>query len=406
MGQYNGNWGCTTFRIIGLLGVAALGACAQQPAQRTSNIYTINAEGAPAAAPQTDAWATSDTAVAPAPRAVPTKPLRLRQEAPLRYVVKKGDTLWDIANHFLLDPWQWPQIWIVNKQVRNPHLIYPGDVLSLIYVDGQPRLVNGDAAGGTEIGDNTVKLSPQVRVDGLGNAIPAIPVEAIRDFFAAARVVTPEEMAQAPYLVSFVDPGLINGAGSEGYIKNATPGVSRYALVRMGGAYRDPQTNKVLGYEATPVGTVEVTDDKDALARVKIVSTVREARPGDRLLPLEEESYDAYFYPKAPDHAIDGRIISVVDGVSQISQYQVVVLNRGSAQGLERGDVLTVMQTGRIVRDPVTRTSEKRLVLPDLEAGTAMVFKVTPLVSYALVTVSTRAIHKLDKVESPAVLQR
>lgn len=401
MGQYNGNWGCRTFRIIGLLGIAALAACAQQPAQRTSNIYTIEADGAPPADSSAEAYAPVRTT----PVVVPTKPLRLREEAPLRYVVKKGDTLWDISSHFLLDPWQWPQIWMVNDQIRNPHLIYPGDVLRLIYVNGQPRLVGNDSPLQGD-GDNTLRLSPQVRESGLGNAIPAIPIEAIRDFFASARVVTPEEMSKAPYLVSFIDPVLVNGAGSQGYVKNLTPGISTFALVRMGDAYRDPQTRKILGYEAIPVGTVEVVESADKLARVKIISTVREARPGDRLLPLEEESYDAYFYPKAPERVVDGRIIAVLDGVSQITQYQVVTINRGSEAGMERGDVLTVLQTGRIVRDPETRSSEKRVVLPDLEAGTVMVFKVMPRISYALVTNSTRAIHKLDKVESPTQLQR
>ncbi len=320
--------------------------------------------------------------------------LALREDAPMRYVVKKGDTLWDIAQHFLRDPWQWPELWYGNTQVRNPHRIHPGDVLTLISVDGRTRLVS---TGPLE------RLSPQIREEALDASLPAIPIDAIRNFLRGPRLVTLEETKRAPYIVAFVDERLAVGANNDIYVKNlAQPIAYNYAVIRVGEAYRDPETRKLLGYEAIPAGEAELRTPDAPLgstAVMRVTKSTREVLIADRLLPIEAESFDANFFPHAPRSPIDGRIISVFDGLSQISQYQIVALNRGSAHGLDPGTVLDILQTGRVVSDPYTRNA---VTLPDQYAGVLMVFKVTPELSYALVMNAIRPLHVLDKVTRPA----
>ncbi|HWU68437.1 MAG TPA: LysM peptidoglycan-binding domain-containing protein [Stenotrophobium sp.] len=325
----------------------------------------------------------------------------IRQDAPLQYVVKKGDTLWDIAKRFLNNAWQWPQIWYANGQVRNPHLIYPGDVLSLVMVDGHPRLMLGaqTAPPAQPATEAEVKLSPQVRESPLNAAIPTIPIDAIRDFLSSPRVVTREQMHEAPYLLTFLDEHLVAGSGSRAYIKNLTDKrYAGYSLVRMGGPYIDPDNGDLLGYEATPVGDAEVDSYGDP-GVVTLTATTREARAGDRLIAVDAHVYDANFYPHAPDKKIDGSILAVFDGVTQIGQYQVVALSRGSRDGLDAGAVLTIMQHGQVARDPVAGGEVK---LPGQPAGTVMVFRTTPRVSFALVMDETRVVHVFDRVVTPS----
>ncbi|HEY1077681.1 MAG TPA: LysM domain-containing protein, partial [Fontimonas sp.] len=325
-----------------------------------------------------------------------TEPVGMRSDAPLSYVVKKGDTLWDIAAHYLIEPWQWPEIWYVNGQVANPHLIYPGDVLTLVWRDGRPVVQR-------EQPSNTEYLSPRIRESALGDAIPTIPLEAIRDFLRAARVVTADEFRDAPYVLGFAEPHVVEGAGAEVYVKNLPEGGDyRYDSVRIGKKYIDPDSNEFLGWEAIPVADMEVRRD-GRLATVLIARSYMETRAGDRLLPPELGGFTANFYPRAADPSIAGRIISVIGGVSQIGQYQVVALSRGAADGLEAGSVLDVFQTGRTARDPYTGRNE---VLPELFAGTLMVFKADERVSFALVMRAVREIHLNDRVRGPQPSER
>lgn len=328
----------------------------------------------------------------------------IRQDAPVQYVVKKGDTLWDIAKRFLNNAWQWPQIWYANDQVRNPHLIYPGDVLSLVMVDGHPRLMLGaqpaqSGQSAQPVTENTEKLSPQIIESPLNAAIPTIPIDAIRDFLSAPRVVTREQMHQAPYLLAFLDEHLVAGSGSRAYIKNLTDKrYAGYSVVRMGGPYIDPDNGDLLGYEATPVGDAAVDSYGDP-GVVTLTSTSREARVGDRLIAADAHVYKANFYPHAPDKKIDGSILAVFDGVTQIGQYQVVALSRGSRDGLDAGAVLTIVQHGQMTRDPV---EGGEVMLPGQPAGTVMVFRTTPRVSFALVMDETRVVHVHDRVVTPS----
>lgn len=327
----------------------------------------------------------STPAAAPASGAARTVALRAR--APASYVVKKGDTLWDIASHFLLDPWQWPEIWYVNDQVRNPHLIYPGDVLRLMEVDGRTR-----------IGLDVERVSPQVRAALLESAIPTIPIEAIRDFLRGPRLVTPEQLRAAPYLLAFVDEHLLGADGNLIYVRNLAAGEPyNYALVRQGQVYRDPDDGQTIGYEAQPIGDAEIKE-YGSPAVALLARTQREARIGDRLLPVEDEPFLADFLPHAPPQPVGGRIIAAFDGVSQISQYQIVAINRGRAHGLEPGHVLQILQLGDKVVDPYGRD---RIQLPDQPAGQLLVFKTEDRLSFGLVMSVTRPAHVLDKVEKP-----
>lgn len=328
----------------------------------------------------------------PAPVVMPAAAPAMRSDAPLTYTVKPGDTLWGIANHFMLDPWQWPEVWTVNDQVKNPHRIYPGDVLRLAYVNGRPQ-VTGDGRG-----SGTDRLSPQVRALPLEGAIPMIPIDAIRDFLRGPRLVTVDELSVSPYVLAFADQHLVGGAGLGLYVQNLEPENSyRYTVVRRGEVYRDPDDGDVLGYEALPVGEAEVSDYGKPSTAV-LSRSFREALVGDFLLSVEPEAFSENFYPRAPATAVDGRIISVTDGSSQIAQYQIVAMNRGSKHGLEPGHVLDILQAGQRTTDPYT---DQRVMLPDVFAGQLIVFKVTPRVSFGLVMSITRPLHKFDKVTTP-----
>ncbi len=330
----------------------------------------------------------------------------LNPDRPERYTVAKGDTLWDISARFLKDPWRWPDLWKANPQVKNPHLIYPGDVLALRFNNGVPELHlerEGEAR-------NTIKLSPQVRSEPLARAIPAIPLGVIQPFLTRPRVVTREEMQAAPYIVQSADEHLIAASGNRVYVRGIKPGeaAERYTVLRLGQAYHDPdasaETKKkqqdVLGYEAIYVADAVLQQNGDPATFV-LDGSRQEARNGDRLLPAIEQEHDAGFQPRAPGADARGRIISVIEGVSQIGQYQVVVLNLGKQQGMEAGHVLAAYQAGYEVRDLVSPDPHDTVRLPDERAALLMVFRPFDRVSYALVMQATRPLRVGDRVRSP-----
>lgn len=334
-------------------------------------------------------------------------PVQLQAEAPLRYVVQKGDTLWAISNKFLRDSWQWPELWYANPDVQNPHLIYPGDVLYLSWVDGVPRLARaGDAPPAVEPPAvrappaATDKLEPMARERPLEEAIGGIPLDSIRGFLRGPRLVSKDELDDAPYVVDFEEARLMIGAGSVAYVLGIKDlRVVQYQIVRRGEEYRDPDDGDVIGYEALPVADTELQVFGDP-STVYVTRSDIETRAGDYLLPAEVDVLSARFYPHAPQRRVNGRILSVYNGFSRIGQYQVVALNRGTEIGLKPGHVLSVIQTGRVSKDPYSFFGSK-VQLPDINAGTVMVFKVAPRMSYALVMSALREIHVLDKLETP-----
>ncbi|MDX1811779.1 MAG: LysM peptidoglycan-binding domain-containing protein [Gammaproteobacteria bacterium] len=319
----------------------------------------------------------------------------LKDTHPTNYVVKRGDTLWDIASRFLRDPWRWPDIWYVNPQIKNPHLIYPGDEVVLTYKDGKPQLVL-KRANTSQDNLRVVKISPSIRSTSLRRAVPTIPVDAIQQFLSRPDVMTEDKLKASPYVLAFQDDRLISGMGNTVYVRGIVPGSNtRYSLIRSGKVYED--NGEVLGIEAIYVGEAVVNNFGDP-STLTIAESRREVLLGDKLTPAVSEKLEYNFTPHAPKNNIDGKIISVVDGVSQIGQYHTVVINRGVDHGIEKGHVLAIHQKGREVRDPETGD---KVVLPDEHAGYILIFRPFNKVSYALVMKATREISLQDLVTNP-----
>ncbi|MEW7988410.1 MAG: LysM peptidoglycan-binding domain-containing protein [Candidatus Thiodiazotropha sp.] len=314
----------------------------------------------------------------------------LNPSHPERYTVVKGDTLWDISSMFLRDPWLWPEVWYVNPQIENPHLIYPGDEIVLTYRDGRPVLQLS----------RKNSLSPRVRATPLDQAIPTIPIDAIAPFLTRPYVVGENELEKAPYIVHFLDDHIVGGAGISYYARSIMEERPiQYAVVRPEKPYKDPDTGEVLGYEALYVGTSELKRTGDP-AKLLLTSSDMEAIIGDRLIKEQEDEPLIDFQPRVPENPIEGRIISVLNGVTQIGQYNVVVLNKGANVGLEAGHVLRILQGGEAIRDIVKGRGET-VTLPLEEAGHLMVFRTFEKVSFALVMDATKPLHVLDWVRTP-----
>jgi len=315
----------------------------------------------------------------------------LNPSHPDRYVVKRGDTLWDISAMFLRDPWYWPEIWRVNPQVENPHLIYPGDILVLVYIDGKPQ-IRLERAGGDE------KLSPRIRSEDLSQAITSIPLEIIASFLSKGTVLERGQADQLPYILSIKEGHLIAGAGNDVYVRGNNIGSvgHGYSVVHVGEPLVDPEDNAIVGFEGVFVGEGLISREGDP-ATLHLVDTKREALEGDRLL---EQDFDIplQFFPRAPEQTIESSIIHVHGGLAIIGQYHIVVLNRGAQHGLEVGHVLRVWQAGETIND---RTGGGRVRLPDEPAGTLMVFKTYNRISYALIMEATTDIRIFDKAKTP-----
>jgi hypothetical protein len=335
----------------------------------------------------------------------------LAPDAPSTYVVQRGDTLWDISGRFLTQPWYWPEIWYVNPEIKNPHLIYPGDTLRLVYgADGRPQIR-------VERG-NAVVLSPQVRTQPLSQAIPAIPYEIVAAFMSKPSVLTREDAERLPYVVATREGKMIGGMGDTIYGRgvDGAPG-TRYNVVHLGDKLKDPDDGDFLGYQGIYAGMARVDRagtgdrrDDSALAKLTLVESARETLQGDRLV-VENLEVPLDFVPHAPSQPVDGEIMSVVDGVSTIGQYQVVVINRGKRHGLEPGHVLQVWQSGAVTRDygpskkswtrQVFRPFGNKVQLPSEKAGLFMVFRVYDRLSYGLVVSADTVLGVGDRVKAP-----
>ena len=317
----------------------------------------------------------------------------LNPEHPDRYVVKRGDTLWDISAMFLRDPWFWPEIWQVNPQVENPHLIYPGDVLVLVYIDGKPRIMLERSAetGGAE------RLQPRIRSEDLDAAIKTIPFDVIGPFLSKGTVLSREEIDRLPHVMAIRDGHLVAGAGMDLYVRGNVGSVDEgYSVIHIGEALTDPDDGQVIGYQGIFVGEGVIRSGGDP-STLHLVKSQREALVGDRLI---EQNFEIplTFIPRAPETDIAGRIIHVNGGVAIFGQYSIVVLNRGTTHGLEVGHVMTVWQAGQVVKDRIARED---VLLPDEIAGTLMIFKTYDRISYALIMEATSEIRILDKFKTP-----
>ncbi len=382
----------TGFRLTAVALVATLAGCSLNPFSGKDA-----AEPMPVAQTQRPDAGSARTSATPPPAQTSqpvleriNEPVPLAEGHPDQYVVQVGDTLWDISAMFLKDPWYWPEIWYVNPQIENPHLIYPGDVLGLVYIDGMPRI--------TTVRGSTYRLSPQARVTPLTEAINTIPYDAIAAFLSHGMVLEKNQADALPYIVDTRGEHLIAAAGNQVYVRGLDSNMAgeQFNVVNIGEKLVDPDDGRVIGYQGNFVGEGTLRRVGDP-STVWLTDTSQELYRGDRLVPAQVD-LPLNFFPGKPNVVVDGRIISVVGGVTQIGQYQVVVINRGAGQGVAVGDVLTVFQAGERVDDVV---KGGKVTLPDEEAGTVMIFKVYDRISYALVMEATQAIHVLDAVRNP-----
>ena len=323
----------------------------------------------------------------------------LRPDAPMNYTVKRGDTLWDISAVFLKDPWFWPEIWQINPQVENPHLIYPGDVLSLaVGAGGDAHVFISQYSG--------ARLQPRLRSEDLEGPIDTLAFSAIAAFLSKPSVVTEEQVLAAPHIIAFRDGHMIGGEGHEAYVRNLNaPLNQRFAVMHVAQPIYDFETNELVGYQAAYVATA-VVNRPGEIARTILTEGSREALRGDRLMSQEgEESLS--FKPHASTTNIDGQIIAIADEASQVGNYQVVVLNRGQRHGLTPGVVLAVDQRGEVMHDvwgkrPFGKDALGPTVqLPFERAGTLIVFKVFNRVSYGLVIGARAPMQVADRVYNP-----
>ncbi|MBK1872496.1 MULTISPECIES: LysM peptidoglycan-binding domain-containing protein [Marinobacter] len=315
----------------------------------------------------------------------------LRSDHPERYTVVKGDTLWDISGRFLSNPWYWPEIWHVNPQVANPHLIYPGDRLALVYIDGKPRVTKVTSNNGV------VKLSPQVRSERIDTPIPAIPLDAISSFLTDTRVVTPEQIDAAPYILEGKDARIVLGAGDRVYARGKKP-ADKVGVFRRSQEFVDPDTGEFLGLEARSIARGDISAENGEVLTLDLTRSSEEVRIGDRLLVNEDRRLTTSFVPSSPAQEIEGKMMSVDGGVTQIGQYNVVTINRGAREGLEAGNVMAILKSGNLARDPVTNET---IELPSERAGLLMVFQVYEKMSYGLILQATRPLSVGDKVTNP-----
>lgn len=376
--------------------------------------------------------------------------LKLQDNAPDRYVVVKGDTLWDISGKFLKDPWRWPQIWNMNReQIKNPHWIYPGDLIVLDKSGAEPRLKLVRGGSGAL---PTVKVSPGVRTTDIPrDAIPAIPIRVIHPFLSQPRVVPQDALADAPYVLGTNAERVILGAGDEAFATGGPAGVTNWNVLRPGKPLKDPETGEVLGQEVEYLGDAR-TLAEGAPQKIRITQSAKEILPRDKLLEAADSTTFEYV-PRAPETTINGRIISAYGGVTDSGRYQTVVLNRGARDGLAPGHVLAIYREGQAVklsRDEVDRmtwvtektqgvpagaawlysdvrclkddgkvtydqaadvknvfrstcltTDANAVKLPDARSGLLMVYRVFDRVSYALILQSDGPVYLLDTVKNP-----
>jgi len=327
----------------------------------------------------------------------------LKDGHPSKYFVKNGDTLWDISGRFLQEPWQWPEIWQINEEISNPHLIYPGDEIRLSYVNGEPRLSVKRGVEETVMSNGTVKLTPRVREIANDEAIPAIPASAIQSYLKEGLVVDRKEIVEAPYLVGGRDRRVIFGEGDTVYARDTATQWEDldqgYGFYRPGEQYVDPDTNEVLGYEARQIGLGRVASHDGDMITLRVTDSSEDLRIDDRLFSTEDRRVRAVLYPSAPDTKIEAKVIRFFDRLNSVARNDVVVINKGLRDGLKEGNVLDIYGQGEVVRD---RQQGDMVQLPREKTGSMVIFRVFDKVSYGLIMESMRPIYMNDIAESPA----
>jgi hypothetical protein len=341
----------------------------------------------------------------------PSTPLTVKPDAPERYVVVPGDTLWGISQRYTDSPWRWPELWGLNKdQIRNPHLIYPGYVILLDRASGRLSIGGAPGRGGASgeaaaVAPGTTKLEPRVRSYTLDKeGIPSIPAALIEPFLTRPLIVEPDGLDNAPTIVGTQTDRVILAAGNTAYVRGIGGAKDdTWYVYRRGVPLVDPDTNQTLAYEAIYLGTAQVTRPGDP-ATVVLTTAVREVEAGDKLVAAAQPQSLNYM-PHAPSSQIQGTIMGIYGGVSKVGEagpQSIITINRGSKDGLEVGHVLALYARGGSVRDrSKPENANARIDLPNERAGLAFVFRVFDRVSYALIMRVTRPVAPLDVVQTP-----
>lgn len=327
--------------------------------------------------------------------------------APDQHTVVRGDTLWDISGKFLQHAWCWPQVWGLNKEeIRNPHLIYPGQIVYLDRAAGRLRL--GTPTGAAGGNGQVVRLSPQVRTEGLAHmAVPSIPSTAIEPFLSQPLVVTEDELQTAPRIMATEESRVVLGKNDKAFVRGDLQSGTSFQVFRPATPIREPGGKEIIGYEAAYLGTVKLeraAKSPDEAHVFRVVTVKQEIGIGDRLLPVPPTPILNYV-PHPPEREVDGRIASVYGGVSQAGQNQIVTINRGRADGVDLGTVLELYRYGATVPDPTEKTgffsSKKMVKLPDSRYGSLFIFRTFEKLSYGLVMQVTDTVQVGDIAKSP-----
>ncbi|MGL4931871.1 MAG: LysM peptidoglycan-binding domain-containing protein [Aeromonas sp.] len=335
-------------------------------------------------------------------QAVLAEQLTLKAGYPQSYVVQKGDTLWDVSGKYLTEPWLWPRLWNINPQIANPHLIYPGDVLHLSWVNGQPRL--GKAMQG---GKQLVRMSPKNRYENKANPIPTLPISEIGPFLQTDHILADNQLQHSlPYLLGSDQKHIAMLEGETLYVQGSlTPG-QLYGIYHPGMVYKDRKTGEQLGQEAIFAGVVRAVARLDGdRTEVALIRNQREVLQGDKVMPLPtQESMPAMFLPKAAPAITPGYIIDLPSKARGGGKFDVVLINKGSRDLLSAGDVLDVRRPGAAlvsnkgnvqykeqssVYNKVFHSSNNKVPLPSEAIARVMLFKVYDKLSYGLIMQSS-----------------
>ena len=335
-------------------------------------------------------------------------PPSVRADAPNVYVVKRGDTLWAISKRYLRDAWRWPEIWASNPQVRNPHLIYPGDRILLCRVQGR-SVVGIDAGDGCDgvirrmgaVSTGTDQLSPRIRVEPLDVAVSLIPLADIKNWLTSVRVVDYQTLQTAPYVLAAKGRRVITAVGDTLYVRGAGLAIGEhYGVYREGERYVDPDTQKILGYEARQVARGIVTEITGEVTSIRLTESIaQEVREGDRILREEAANLPNTFYPTNAEGVRPARLMRVMDSIGTAAAKSVIALNRGEQDGVKAGHVFAVYRRGALILDPKQRDVVR---MPSERAGLAMVFRTFGEMSYAYVLEAAEPISVGDELR-PAV---
>ncbi len=377
--------------------------------------------------------------------AVAAQDVSLRSDHPDRYVVVKGDTLWDISGRFLDKPWQWPAIWQANPQIENPHLIYPGDVVSLVYVDGIPqlRLSRGDSA--LPARDGAVKLSPAIRIVDKAEPINAIPLESIEPFLRDVRIISPGEFATLPYVVANQEDHITATYSDQTYARGLTAGVGdEFVVARLYSIYdqvkKDGEVRRVLpkkhwkqvpnvknrnetlwnetlpwsrrpknpvAYELVEVSRVRVARAGE-ISVLDIIHDRTEVKEGDFILPIDDRGYDSTFFPHAMGSVPQNlRILATKDALYGVGQLQIVAMSGGTRQGVESGHVFSVFRPGQTADDRTgyrygSFAKDSKVTMPDTYHALVMVFRSFDDISYAMVMSGGNLVREFDTLRHPS----